>query len=135
MLYLDTTSRLLWTSRNITYAGNLLYSNSTLSVNKWYHVAVTWGSGGQRIYVDGIEDARSDYPGSYYERGFWQWTVGRDQQSNPGRYFNGTIDEVAVFNRALSQAEVQIAMQGDILAVNASGKLSTTWGRLKNDLR
>ena len=61
--------------------------------------------------------------------------IGTDFSDEDKRFFNGIIDEVAVFNKALSQAEIQTAMKGDILAVNASGKLFTTWGRLKNNLR
>jgi len=33
--------------------------------------------------------------------------IGQDSLSNPGRTFNGSVDEVAVFNHALSQAQLQ----------------------------
>jgi hypothetical protein len=62
-------------------------------------------------------------------------TVGTDFNEEEKRYFNGIIDEVAVFNRVLTDTEVQTAMQGDILAVDVSDKLATTWGGLKNGLR
>ena len=51
----------------------------------------------------------------------------------PQYTFNGKIDEIAVFKRALTQAEIQLAMEGSISAVDASGKVATTWGYIKAD--
>ena len=47
--------------------------------------------------------------------------------------FDGALDEVAVFNRALSQAEIKDAMEGidKLLAVEAADRLTTTWGQIK----
>ena len=45
--------------------------------------------------------------------------------------FDGKIDEVAIFKRALTEAEIQKAMQGDMVAVYPSGKAATTWGGIK----
>ena len=48
--------------------------------------------------------------------------------------FEGALDEVAVFNRALNQIEVKEVMEGigQILSVKAEDKLSITWGKIKN---
>jgi len=54
---------------------------------------------------------------------------------NTGQKFSGIIDEVQVWDRALTEGEIQQSME-DLtkgFAVDASGKLSTTWGSLKND--
>ena len=52
----------------------------------------------------------------------------------PQYEFDGALDEVAVFNRALNQTEVKEVMEGigQILAVKAEDKLSITWGKIKN---
>ena len=52
----------------------------------------------------------------------------------PQYVFEGALDEVAVFNRALNQTEVKEVMEGigQILAVKAEDKLSITWGKIKN---
>ncbi len=47
-----------------------------------------------------------------------------------GIWYHGLIDEVAVYNRALSEAEIQ-KNYTDMLAVDSAGKLTTTWGRIK----
>ncbi len=49
-------------------------------------------------------------------------------------YFDGLIDEVALFNVALGHDDIQtIIKRGleQISAVDLSGKLATTWGHLK----
>ena len=47
-----------------------------------------------------------------------------------GIWYHGLIDEVAVYDRALSEAEIQ-KNYTDMLAVDSAGKLTTTWGRIK----
>ena len=47
----------------------------------------------------------------------------------------GLIDEVAIFNRALTVEEIGLVMTGlaAMLAVEPSGKLTATWGYIKDD--
>ena len=49
------------------------------------------------------------------------------------RYYNGIIDDFALFNRGLTQNEVKEIHGGiqEILAVDPKAKLPTTWGMLK----
>jgi len=49
-----------------------------------------------------------------------------------GQKFNGLIGEVQVWDKALTEKEIKESM-GDLTAtaVDASGKLATTWGNLK----
>lgn len=47
-------------------------------------------------------------------------------------YFDGVIDEVCVYNRALSEAEVTQNYESKGAAVNPRGKLSTVWGTIKS---
>ena len=50
------------------------------------------------------------------------------------RFFIGTMDEVAIFNKALSEAEVKNFMNTNIdkfLSVESQSKLATTWANLK----
>ena len=48
-----------------------------------------------------------------------------------GQKFNGAIDEVAVWNRALTEDEIEQSMGDLAAAVDPSGKLATTWARVK----
>jgi hypothetical protein len=56
----------------------------------------------------------------------------------PSYFFKGILDEVAIFNKALSQDDINNIMTNGLklalnlgAAVSPSGKLATTWGRLK----
>ena len=57
-------------------------------------------------------------------------TIGKRSKS-AGCFFNGMIDEVVIFNRALSEEEVQEAIEGVKLAVESMGKLITRWASIK----
>ena len=61
--------------------------------------------------------------------------IGQDFNEDATRFFIGVIDEVAIFNRAVTQAEIKTAMEGDIMPVDPDGRLSITWARLKGELR
>ncbi len=47
--------------------------------------------------------------------------------------FTGGIDEIVILSRALEQDEIQQLLNGwdEAFAVEAEGKLTTTWGRVK----
>lgn len=53
-----------------------------------------------------------------------------------GRFWDGAIDEVMIYNRALSADEVAQLFEtplSDAMAVEAAGKLASAWGRVKNN--
>jgi len=56
--------------------------------------------------------------------------IGRDECCGDNRHVMGIIDEVMIFNRALSENEIlKLAKEG--LAVEYSGKLAGKWGYIK----
>jgi hypothetical protein len=51
---------------------------------------------------------------------------------HPGEeFFTGTIDEVFLFNRIITDAEIQQLMENLFLPVEPGGKLPVTWGSIK----
>ena len=46
------------------------------------------------------------------------------------RYYKGLIDEVKIWNRALSAAELDKSRSG-VAAIDAWSKLATSWGLIK----
>jgi choice-of-anchor C domain-containing protein len=72
-------------------------------LDQWYHLAVTRSRGTFTIYVDGVPVASEEvdivipYPVA-------PLTIG---QAEGGFFFSGLIDEVAIYDRALSPAEVK----------------------------
>lgn len=98
---------------------------------KWHHVAGVREKGTIRLYVDGERVA---------EKGDADFDVGTNpaplhMMSHLNRWLVGTLDEVILLRRALSDAEMKTLMQKGTegyLAVSVTGKLSTQWGALKN---
>ena len=59
------------------------------------------------------------------------WAQGHSGNINTLTFFDGIIDEVAIYNRALSADEIKELMSAPPAAVRAAGKLATTWGGIK----
>jgi hypothetical protein len=53
------------------------------------------------------------------------------RRTSGSSYFVGAMDDVFVFDRVLSQDEIEGLMSGFSLAVEPESKLTTTWGSLR----
>jgi hypothetical protein len=85
--------------------------SSALALNTWSHVAMTYGGGRLRVYVNGVQVASSSVSGSIRTSSD-PVTIGGSTAW--GRWFAGQIDEVRIYNRALSQTEIQNGMNRTI---------------------
>lgn len=77
---------------------------------KWHHAVGTQGAAGMALYVDGAQIAHNSVTGHQRYAGYWH--VGGDNLNNwpaePSSYFfNGQIDETAVYPVALSVLQVR----------------------------
>jgi hypothetical protein len=77
-----------------------------VGLNEWHHLVGTYDGASIRLYVDGAEDPASPVPyaGPIHVDDFPVW-IGANAE-RPGRGFVGRIDEVLVWDRALTQAEI-----------------------------
>ncbi|MBI2076734.1 MAG: LamG domain-containing protein, partial [Candidatus Aenigmarchaeota archaeon] len=88
------------------YNGNYWYRyTSSFSPNMWHYIAFTFDAATSTLtlYIDGV--GTSSGSSTPYPRGVANTNIGRRPDIGVA-YFNGTIDEVRVYNRALSAAEV-----------------------------
>jgi hypothetical protein len=87
--------------------------SEVIQSGNWYHLVGVWDGATQRLSVNGrlggvapnerlVLDATSISAGHGARLGTQAKSASRE-----GRYFQGSIDEVAVFNRALSEEDVQ----------------------------
>lgn len=75
----------------------------TITAKKWYHVGFTYDGTRVRIYQDGVDiGGNNDVPGTMAAMGTLY--IG---YLNTIRFFNGQIDDVRAYNRALSPTEIQ----------------------------
>ncbi|WP_343611631.1 endo-beta-N-acetylglucosaminidase H [Chryseobacterium oranimense] len=79
-----------------------LTAATALNANTWYHVAATYDGSTMKIYINGVLDASKSQTGSVNSNG--AFNVG--YLYNTSRNFNGKVDEVRVWKRALSQTEI-----------------------------
>ena len=94
----------------VSYDGSGIH---TLAANKWYHLVLTYdGTSGLYGYVNGVQDKVQAGPDGALANNTGTLSIGTDLDFG-GRFFNGTIDDVRIYNRALSAAEVkQLYNQG-----------------------
>ena len=102
-------------------------------VGEWYHFAGTFDGKTMKVYINGeLEgEAANDVP--IAPSGLELW-IGGDDLGNATDHFPGKIDEVRLYEKTLSEADIQKVMETP-QDVEARGKLTTTWGNLKAEIR
>jgi hypothetical protein len=85
----------------------IVYGGSPLPVNTWTHLAATYDGAMLRLYVNGVQVTTQPRTGQI---GIFSGPLRIGGNSAYGEYFQGRIDEVRIYNRALSQSEIQTDM-------------------------
>jgi predicted GH43/DUF377 family glycosyl hydrolase len=93
------------TIRFYIYSGGWRYTVYTPSIDitQWHHYVGTFDGSTIKLYIDGSLVASTSYSGSI-KSDTGPLYIGRDDGYS--RYFNGSIDEVAIYSRALSADEI-----------------------------
>ncbi len=89
--------------RNYWQSNDLGACTSYTAVGGWSHLAATFDGVTRIIYLNGTQIA-SDTPSGHNVPNSSNFRIG---STNNGEYFNGTIDEVKIYNRSLSVSEIQ----------------------------
>ena len=79
-----------------------LDSSTALDMNTWYHLAFTYNGTNKIIYINGVFDKKDTSTGTV-RIDATNLQIGRVSSTG---YLNGTLDEVLIFNRSLSSAEI-----------------------------
>lgn len=72
----------------------------------WCHLAITFSSGSQKIYLNGVLSATGSLAGMIQPDSNVPLTVG-GWTGDGGSYFRGAIDDLRIYNTVLSAAEVE----------------------------
>src|SRR5262245_62092732 len=79
--------------------------------DEWAHLALVTGSGGVRLYLNGMLVATNDYTGSLSSVGGQNYFLGRDNYTpNPASMLDGQLDEVRVWSVMRSENEIRDTM-------------------------
>ncbi len=99
----------------------------------WYHIVYTTDTVANelKLYVDG-ELVAEGIAGAELEN-MNERRIGSEHDD--GRYLEGMVDEVRIYDRVLELEEVEqnFGAKSNKLAVEPAGKLTTTWSRVKQD--
>ncbi|MFB3112225.1 MAG: LamG-like jellyroll fold domain-containing protein, partial [Gemmatimonadales bacterium] len=94
-------------------------SAAAIPATTWAHIAFSWGTGGMKLYVDGGAPVTNSYTGGFgttsggsgnYEPislGAAQINSGNLSVTPLNRFMKGYLDDVRIYDRALSDAEIQ----------------------------
>lgn len=118
-LAINASNNLVFDIANDTHGGFPSVAGSTsLTTGVWYHVVATWlqSSGGAsdfKLYVNGVSESvtltTNSYNGSFTLKEAAKPLGIGVRRNNSGsflNYFNGSLDDVRIYNRALSASEI-----------------------------
>jgi len=103
--HVNTSRQVYWWWNDSSNNTRSLTTAVAINLNEWHHVAITYKSGAQAIYIDGALAASATYTGTLANNDL-PFYVGTDWNFI-SRAFDGDIDEVRVLATALTQAQVQ----------------------------
>jgi RHS repeat-associated protein len=107
--------------------GSNIYNNksatggTTLTTGTWYQVTGTFSGGAVTTYINGTQDRQQNTGGALGGGGV-DAVIGR-RKGTTGHFLNGAIDDIQIFNRALSQSEVSSLPTGNTTGLMAFLKL------------
>ncbi len=84
-------------------------SPAVLGTNKWHHVVGTYNGSVLKVYVDGEEVGSSNFSGTI-KVSTGPLRIGRMAESAQTREFDGSIEEVRIWNQALSLSDIRSRM-------------------------
>jgi hypothetical protein len=91
---------------DVPFVVAVLTGATALSDGTWYHVAVTRSGNLFTIYIDGVSDASATVSASQESNGVVRLGRPESAASADEFSFSGTLDEVAIYDAALSGARI-----------------------------
>ena len=118
ILYLDPSQRVGFYLDNNSNPSGVL-STSSVNDGDWHHVVGVRDSGTMKLYLDGSEVATgTDNTGNIDISDPLIIGAGQAFGGSVGNFFNGQIDEVAIFNKALTADQIKF----DLYSATTTGK-------------
>jgi hypothetical protein len=107
-------------------------SDNDVVTGDWVHIAAVrdLGAGEIAIYINGKKDKSVAHGNKNPLNALPTIAIGGNVLDN--RYYTGLMDEVKIFDAALTEQEIQKA-SSSLAAVDSRSKLAVTWGTLKLD--
>jgi hypothetical protein len=94
------------TTTLIAYAG-------TLPIDGWYHAAATYDGAVMRLYFNGQEVGSTPKTGAVAQNPSVPVNIGRNPNGPQVTHLHGSLDDLRIFDRGLTAAEVRQVMTGE----------------------
>ena len=102
-------------------ASSLDTDGAVIANGTWYHVAASYDGNYQKIYINGTLVKTSSDLNTVLSSGTSNYWIGL----STAQYFRGLIDEVAIWNDALTSSEITALFNsGDPLSASKIGRAS-----------
>ena len=88
--------------------GDDIQQNDFWEVGVWHHICLTYDGTVAKLYADGIEVASG---AKNWDLVLNRAHIGR-QVNNAAEFWDGLVDDVRIYNKVLTQEEIQLAMRG-----------------------
>jgi pimeloyl-ACP methyl ester carboxylesterase len=99
-----------------------LFSTSTLSNStEWKHITATFKNNVARFYINGVFDSQANGTNGLSTFSSSILQIGRSISGTDG--FNGKLDDIRIYNRALTDTEVQALYQAEAPPIDISTSL------------
>lgn len=98
-------------------------AGSAISSTTWHHLVGTYDGTNAQLYVDGVLSQTVAATGAISTNSS-VWTIGRDVGGS--NYFDGNLDEIKVFSRALSATEVKAEYDAGVAGNTAGLSFATS---------
>lgn len=89
-------------------------SATALAKNTWYHVAGVYDGSFVRVYVNGIQEASTPHTAGIFNTTAAAEIGAVDRPGGDAHHFQGRVDELEIFNRALSAEEIAVQFGGPV---------------------
>ena len=124
LLHASSSSALV-PAAGATFGGEVptIFSPSSIVPGQWVHLAASYDGARLRLYINGVEVSSTAQSGSIAVNNL---PVRIGGNSPYGEYFNGLIDEVRIYNRALSVGEIQSDMNTAVTGGGGGGGAAPT---------
>lgn len=111
----------VWTGQT-----NTIETTAAFNDGQWHHVVASQDGDGMKLYIDGELQGTNPQTAAQNYDGFWR--VGGDTSWGGAPYFNGVIDEAAVYSYGLSQERVRAhyTAAGGVLNQAPTAEFSST---------
>ena len=104
-----------WADWSILGNGGIYYSNSTiLNTGNWFNLVYTHDGTNVKLFLNGALVQTIVSPGLLTFNSLPLWFGARPNAGNNSNWFNGKLDDIGIWNRALTECEIQDLYQAQL---------------------